>query len=59
MRMCQEGERAMNSSWRFLVVEALLLLFAVWQNRKQYWTFAFSDIRYFQYISSYAQTSSY
>lgn len=32
MRMCQEGERAMNSSWRFfVVVEALLLLFAVWQ----------------------------
>ncbi len=32
MRMCQEGEKAMNSSWRFfVVVEALLLLFAVWQ----------------------------
>ena len=58
MRMCQEGERAMNSSWRFfVVVEALLLLFAVWQIVNK--TFAFSDIRYFQYISSYAQTSSY
>ena len=32
MRMTMKGEKKMNSSWRFfVVVEALLLLFAVWQ----------------------------
>ena len=59
MRMCQEGEKAMNSSWRFCGSRSTAAVICCLANRKQYWTFAFSNIRYFQYISSYAQISSY
>lgn len=32
MRMTMKGEKKMNSSWRFfIIVETLLLLFAIWQ----------------------------
>ena len=32
MRMTMKGEKEMNSSWRFfIIVETLLLLFAIWQ----------------------------